>query len=275
MHSDMASAEAYDDNFKALEQAAKQIGHEIVKTLSALPLSQRSARALSILKPPPGNAALPDVLGEEVAWGLLAEVSARLHAEIRVTIDHAAYHPIKDPGLTSESGLHIWCYLDAVDGTVKLAGLGNENGRLRSANDGAWAVGIAFTEPTTKPLGELLVSDFKVKYYKDLKVLSWHQLAMLTGRLSLMGPLSQSMQISAITDGTACHASLSKIPPFPRQAIATARRMPIKGHPACSYVTWEGVGAPAHDVPCTVTLHTSTNQLLSQSFVYLDAFQVS
>ncbi|GAX80200.1 hypothetical protein CEUSTIGMA_g7638.t1 [Chlamydomonas eustigma] len=236
----MAYVVAHEDTLEALEQAAKRVGYEVVKALSALPVSQRMARAVSILKPPPGDAALPDVLGEEAAWGILAGVSSQLWAEIRVIINHESYHPIKAPGISTESGLQIWCYLDAVDGTVKLAGLGNEPGRLRSANDGAWAVGLAFTEPTSKALEELLLSDFKV---------------------------------SAVTDGSVCEASSSRNPPFPRMAIATGVEVQGNNHGNHSYVTREGVGAPAYNSPCTITLHTSTNQRLSQSFVFLDAFQ--
>jgi len=36
---------------------------------------------------------------------------------------------------------HIWVALDAVDGTLKLCGLGNEPGRARVVNDGTWAIG--------------------------------------------------------------------------------------------------------------------------------------
>ena len=32
---------------------------------------------------------------------------------------------------------HMYCYLDAVDGTVKVSGLNNEDGRVWAANDGS------------------------------------------------------------------------------------------------------------------------------------------
>lgn len=36
---------------------------------------------------------------------------------------------------------HVWVALDAVDGTLKLCGLGNEPGSARVVNDGTWAIG--------------------------------------------------------------------------------------------------------------------------------------
>lgn len=63
--------------------------------------------------------------------------------------------------------LHIWVYLDAVDGTVKLAGLGNEPSRLRVINDSTWAVGIAMTDPTRAGLDELRLRDFKIAAIVD------------------------------------------------------------------------------------------------------------
>jgi hypothetical protein len=59
--------------------------------------------------------------------------------------------------------------MDAVDGTIKVGGLGNdiENNRFRAANDGAWATAIAFTRPTTSGLEDLAVRDFAVAALVD------------------------------------------------------------------------------------------------------------
>ena len=154
-----------------LAQAAVAVGVAVSDAVAALPNSRRALRARSVLKPPPGDAALPDVVGEQAAWEVLQDVSDQLGGiEIRVIIDLEHYHSIRSQRPLSGAagdglaGLHVWCYLDAVDGTAKVAGLNNQEGRFRAANDGAWAVGVAFTELTMKPLDELCLSDFKVNY---------------------------------------------------------------------------------------------------------------
>jgi hypothetical protein len=58
--------------------------------------------------------------------------------------------------------------MDAIDGTVKVAGLGPPGtDRVRLANDGGWAAAFAFTAPTAKPFEELALRDFTVAVVVD------------------------------------------------------------------------------------------------------------
>jgi hypothetical protein len=56
----------------------------------------------------------------------------------------------------------VFAHLDAVDGTIKVGGLGNDlaAGRIRVANDGNWGVAAAFTAPTDRALDALRFGDF-------------------------------------------------------------------------------------------------------------------
>jgi hypothetical protein len=58
--------------------------------------------------------------------------------------------------------------MDAIDGTVKVAGLGAPHPeRVRLGNDGGWAAGFAFTLPTERRLGDLTFGDFVVAVVVD------------------------------------------------------------------------------------------------------------
>ena len=74
-----------------------------------------------------------------------------------VDYDKGEFHPIG-----KDSAYRIWAYVDPVDGTIKVAGLGNdlERGVYRLGNDGGWGVGLALTEPTDKGIGDLVIKDF-------------------------------------------------------------------------------------------------------------------
>jgi hypothetical protein len=64
--------------------------------------------------------------------------------------------------------------MDVIDGTVKLAGLGESlPDRVRLANDGAWAAAFAFTLPTRKPFDELVLGDFVVAAVVDGNPTRW------------------------------------------------------------------------------------------------------
>jgi hypothetical protein len=54
----------------------------------------------------------------------------------------------------------VFAHLDAVDGTIKVGGLGNEPGTVRLANDGNWGVATGFTAPTDRALDALRFGDF-------------------------------------------------------------------------------------------------------------------
>ena len=165
---------------EVLVTAAVRTCIAVRNAVNSLSACQRSMRSKSLLKRA-GDAALPDVAGEEAAWEELQRLSDHLQIEIRVIVDLEAFHRIlptvvASAGIESEPGnsgfsqatkeeRHIWTYLDAVDGTVKVAGLNNQQGRLRAANDGIWAVGIAFSLPSSvKQHKDLSFSDFKVSH---------------------------------------------------------------------------------------------------------------
>lgn len=152
----MSSQHAWN---QVLAEVAIEAGQAVVAAVTAIPLDQRSQKQQSVLKPPPGLAAVPDCVGEDAAFAILQQLASRLACEVRVIIDQHNYHSIKPTGAMFR---HVWTYLDAVDGTIKVAGLGNEPKRVRAANDGSWAVGIALGYPTDAELQDLKLSDFKV-----------------------------------------------------------------------------------------------------------------
>ncbi|MFN8642389.1 MAG: hypothetical protein U0802_12325 [Candidatus Binatia bacterium] len=63
----------------------------------------------------------------------------------------------------------MYAVLDAVDGTIKVGGLGNaaDGSAVRTANDGGWGVGFACTAPTRAELGDLRLGDFAVAVLVD------------------------------------------------------------------------------------------------------------
>jgi hypothetical protein len=91
-------------------------------------------------------AARPDVVGEEVALEHLKSLALQLDVTIRLVIDTSSgrYAEVaKDASGTMRIGIHqegdgdslpthghVWCYLDAVDGTIKLSGLSSKPGVL-------------------------------------------------------------------------------------------------------------------------------------------------
>jgi hypothetical protein len=153
-----------DDKLRGkLRQLALDVGSAVVQRINSLSPQQRMAKSAALLKPPPETSSFPDVEGERVALELLTAAAAELGHRICVVGDpsrsyHVAVGPAADAA-APEAAATIWCYLDAVDGTLKLSGLGNTSSCLRAVNDGSWAVGIAFTDPTTSPISELTLGD--------------------------------------------------------------------------------------------------------------------
>ena len=80
--------------------AAIQIGLAVRHAVQALPLATRITLAPSALKPAPALSALPDVVGEQAAFKLLATLSASLGCRLAVLVDPAAgdYVSIGGPG---------------------------------------------------------------------------------------------------------------------------------------------------------------------------------
>jgi hypothetical protein len=134
-----------------------EAGRRIREAVHGMPLAERARPCTSRLKPE-GNVGA-DRAGEEIGIRHLEMLSNEVGHRIQVVVDGT-----RAP-LTIGSSTHaevVWAFFDAIDGTVKVAGIGTDTpaGRLRAANDGGWASAMAFTAPTDKPLGELSVGDF-------------------------------------------------------------------------------------------------------------------
>lgn len=132
-------------------------GREIREAVHRMPLGERARPCISRLKPE-GNVRA-DQVGEEIGIHHLELLSKEIGFGIRLVTDAA--RPPLNVG-SSTRGEILWVYFDAIDGTIKVAGIGPEQfeSRLRAANDGGWASAMAFTDPTDKPLDELSVGDF-------------------------------------------------------------------------------------------------------------------
>jgi hypothetical protein len=134
-----------------------EAGRKIRAAVHALDPRQRGAPCTSLLKPK-GNVRA-DALAEDIGIECLGELSRETGVPIAVIVDAASGTTYR---VGSSGDTVIWASFDAVDGTVKVAGLGNDfsSGKFRAANDGAWAAAIAFTAPTTKSFADLTIGDF-------------------------------------------------------------------------------------------------------------------
>ena len=125
------------------------------RAIRKLSLLERSSTKPSLLK---GNATMmPDAVGEQAIIGELEQEASRYGP--------VAFDFILDPSAGTAhrigSGNMVrWVYADPLDGTIKVAGLGNEQGKPRVVNDGVWGSGVAATRITDKPLDALVLSDF-------------------------------------------------------------------------------------------------------------------
>ncbi len=132
---------------------------------------ERARERLPLLKPHGGYGARHvDAEAEGVGLGHLEQLSADVECAIELIVD-----PVT--GLTHRLGRGsrtIWASMDAIDGTVKVAGLGERlDDRVRLACDGGWAAGFAFTEPTERELGDLSFGDFVVAVVVDGNPTRW------------------------------------------------------------------------------------------------------
>ena len=142
---------------RACAAAGIAAGKKIREALYAMPLAERGRPCTSRLKPARNVRA--DAVAEEIGLGELEALGAALGAPIELIGDVAKGESFRI-GASGRMPV-IWGSFDAVDGTIKVAGLGNDlPARFRAANDGAWAATMAFTAPTTKPLQALSIGDF-------------------------------------------------------------------------------------------------------------------
>jgi hypothetical protein len=133
------------------------ISMKVAEKVNHLNWKERTTEGKSILKG--DNTPMPDILGEKIIIEGLEKISYSQKIQINLILnaDKGEYYKI---GKYSKD--KTWAYADPVDGTIKLSGLGNdiEKGIYRIGNDGAWGIGLALTNPTTKKLEELTLNDF-------------------------------------------------------------------------------------------------------------------
>jgi hypothetical protein len=150
---------------RACADAALAAGREIRALVHAMDPRERAVVRTPLLKPYGGYGARHvDAAAEEVGLAHLERLSREVGAAIEVLVDPAA-------GNTHRIGRGtraIFASMDAIDGTVKVAGLGaRHDDRVRLANDGGWAAGFAFTAPTEQRLVDLSFGDFGVAAVVD------------------------------------------------------------------------------------------------------------
>jgi hypothetical protein len=123
--------------------------------------AERAERVPSLLKPQVGELTRRvDLIADTIGVAHLERLGRAIGRRIEVILDplSGATHRVGDGGGPEV----VYAYMDAVDGTIKVGGLGNDldAGRFRAANDGGWAAALAFTPPTAAPLASLTIGDF-------------------------------------------------------------------------------------------------------------------
>jgi hypothetical protein len=152
-------------------EAALAAGRAIRTLVHAMDPRERARERLPLLKPDGGYGARHvDAEAERVGLAALEQLTRDTGCAVEVIVDPAG-------GVTHRIGRGaqtIWASMDAIDGTVKVAGLGERlPDRVRIANDGGWAAGFAFTEPTDRRLGDLTFGDFVVAVVVDGNPTRW------------------------------------------------------------------------------------------------------
>ncbi|GBF97508.1 hypothetical protein Rsub_10431 [Raphidocelis subcapitata] len=173
-----------------------------------------------------------------------------------------------------------YVYLDAVDGTLLLSGLQNEASagtappRLRLAGAGGWAVGVALTDPTAAPLGELRLGDFTVAAIGDGAAA-----AVTTATAAKAGPLHPELAVAVWQEGDGGGGDNG----------GGGSGDSADGGGGGRYVTYDfshsplwrggaaavasGGGASQPSAPEPPRLHTTSCLRLGGTFAHLDAFQ--
>jgi hypothetical protein len=149
----------------ACAEAALAAGREIRALVHGMDPRVRAEPRTPLLKPHGGYGARHvDAVAEEIGLAHLERLASGVGCAIELLVDPAA-------GVTHRVGRGsrtIWASMDAIDGTVKVAGLGERlRDRVRVANDGGWAAGFAFTAPTGRGLPDLTFGDFEVAVVVD------------------------------------------------------------------------------------------------------------
>jgi hypothetical protein len=150
---------------RACADAALAAGREIRALVHAMDPRERAEPRRPLLKPHGGYGARHvDAAAEEVGLAHLDRLARDLGCALELLVDPAT-------GVTHRLGRGartIWASMDAIDGTVKVAGLGARHPeRIRLGNDGGWAAGFAFTLPTERGLLDLTFGDFVIAVVVD------------------------------------------------------------------------------------------------------------
>jgi hypothetical protein len=150
---------------RACADAALVAGREIRELVHAMPPVERARPTRSLLKPAGGYGARHvDAEAEALGLAHLERLAGRLGVAIALLVDGDGTTHRIGPA----TGTTIWASMDVIDGTVKVAGLGEVlRDRVRLANDGGWAAAFAFTPPTTKTFDQLVLGDFAVAAVVD------------------------------------------------------------------------------------------------------------
>lgn len=128
------------------------IGRAIRDTVHAMPIGERGRADTAALKPGGVRTQHVDRVAEEVGIAALEQLAGELGHRVVLIADVAAAALL--PLGSAAAAEVIFAHLDAVDGTIKVGGLGSDlaAGRARVANDGSWGVAMAFSAPTRKSL---------------------------------------------------------------------------------------------------------------------------
>jgi hypothetical protein len=157
---------AHDHISGACVRTALEAGRRIRDLVHAMPPIERAQPTTSILKPHGGYGARKvDAAAEALALEHLDRLSHEISYPIAVLVesDPPTFHRV---GLAH--GPVVWTCMDAIDGTVKIAGLGAPAGdRVAVGNDGGWAAAFAFTAPTDAHPAMLRLGDFTTAVVVD------------------------------------------------------------------------------------------------------------
>jgi len=146
---------------------AIEAGRRIRAVVQGMPLGERGRRVDAALKPGAALTLQVDRTAEEVGLVCLEQLADELGLRIHLIAD-APRGQVIELGRSPRREV-VFAHLDAVDGTIKVGGLGNDlaGGAVRIANDGNWGVAAAFTAPTDRRLEALCLGDFIVAAIVD------------------------------------------------------------------------------------------------------------
>jgi len=134
--------------------------------VQAMPLAERGPKVDAVLKPGVALTLEVDRAAEEIGVACFEQLAEELGHRIHLIVDGPSGQ-VLELGRSPHRQV-VFAHLDAVDGTIKVGGLGNDlPNAVRVANDGNWGVAAAFTAPTELPVDALRLGDFVVAAVVD------------------------------------------------------------------------------------------------------------